>query len=337
MISRVFEEVERKMKIIRLFLLITFVLYAEFNLNIPNDVSRVSLEKIVKNGWNDSNESLSAFIIKHAEKVMPIAMQKIKKPLLTVLPSENNKFPTPEILLTTDDFLFILSYVKYLEYQGETDEALSIYLQILKGLDNIDDKSILSVILKFVFQEKTVLGLNNALHKNIFSEDMKKRLKSELKDLLILDTKAFFIALEGEKEFILKAHKASIENDENTTEEHEKLTLETENHLKTYVDLYFGKMHAAMIQETPQALDEFEVYMDKEREEISSLKTRTLLLLYYGKVKIKNLLMIGNESYGMLSKLMGQTIALVGIPRVKGTYLDYLGMIENNKKFLNSL
>lgn len=325
------------MKIIRLFLLITFVLYAEFNLNIPNDVPSASMDKVVRNGWNDSNKSFNAFIINHAKVVMPTAMQKIKKPMLTVEPCENDKFPTPEILLRTDDYLFVLSYVKYLEYQGETDEALSIYLQILKGLDNIDDKSMLSVILKYIIQEKTVLGLNDALHKNIFSEDMKKRLKSEAKDLLILDTEAFFAGLDEAEAFILKAYKEGEKDEVDGAEESELLMLEVENHLKAYIDLYFGKMRAAMRQETPQALEEFEVYMDKERKEISSLKTRALLLLYYAKAKIKNLLMIGNESYGMLSKLMGQTIALVGIPLVKDTYLDHLKMIENNKKFLNSL
>lgn len=325
------------MKIIKLFLLITFGLYAEFNLDIPNDINTSLLKKITENGWDDSNKTLNTFIIKHGEKVMPEALQKIKKPLLSVEPCKKDKFPVPKILLGTDDYLFILAYVKYLEHKGENETALSIYIEILKGLNNTEDKSMLNVILQSDIQEVTVLGLNDALRKNIFSESMKKRLKSEIKDLLTLDTKSFFIALEGEKEFILKAYKASGEDDENTTEEYEKLMLEVEKHLNLYVDLYFDKMRAAMMQKTPQALEKFEVYMDKEREELSSIKNRVLIFFYYAKVKIRNLLMLGNDSYGFVSKFMGQTLALGAIPRVKSTYLEYLGRIENNKKFLNSL
>lgn len=327
------------MKIIKLFLLITFGVYAEFKLDVPNNVhtNTTSMKKILKEGWSNSNESLNTFIIKYGEKVMAEALQKIKKPLIRVKPSKNDKFPTPKILLITDDYLFILAYVKYFEYKGETEVALNIYIEILKGLNNIEDKSMLSVILQATFQEVTVLGLNDALRKNIFSENMKMRLKREIKDLLILDTKAFFIALEGEKEFVIKAYEASGEDDEYTTEEYDKLMLEVENHIKEYVDLYFGKMYAAMKQKTPEALEDFEVYMDKERTEFSSVKNKVLFFLYYAKAKIRNLLMLGNESYGFMSKIMGQTIALTAIPTVEKTYLRYLEVIRKNKEILKLL
>lgn len=325
------------MKIIKLFLLITLGLYAEFNLDIPNDIKTSLLKKIIENGWDNSNKTLNKFIVKHGKRVIPEALQKIKKPLLRVEPCQKDKFPVPKILLGTDDYLFVLAYVKYLEHNGETETALNMYIEILKGLNNTEDKSMLNIILQSAIQEVTVIGLNDALRKNIFSESMRKRLKSEIKDLMTLDTKSFFIALKGEKEFILKAHKASIEDDEDTTEEYEKLMLEVEKHLNLYVDLYFGKMHTAMMQKTPQALEKFEVYMDKEREEFSSMKNRVLFFLCNAKVKVRNFLMFGNENYGFVSKFMGQALALVGIPRVKSTYLDYLEIIENNKKFLNSL
>lgn len=325
------------MKIIKLFLLITFGLYAEFNLDVPNDINTSLLKKITKNGWNDSNKTLNTFIIKHGEKIMPEAMEKINKPLKKVEPSENNLFPVPKLLLSREDYLFILAYVKYLEYKEKPDEALNIYIEILKGLKNTKDRSMINILLHAVIEEITILGLKDALDKNIFSESMKKRLKSEIKNLLTLDTKAFFIALDGEKEFILKAYEVSRQDDEDTTEEYDKLMLEVEKHLNDYVDLYFGKMYVAMKQKTPQALKKFEDYMDKEREEFSSMKNRAFMFLYYVKTKIRNLLMLGNESYGFMSKYMGQTIALVGIPRVKRIYLEYLDTIEENKKFLNLL
>lgn len=325
------------MKIIKLFLLITFGLYAEFNLDIPNDINISLLKKVIENGWDDSNKTLNTFIIKHGEKVMPEAMLKIKKPLIKVEPTKNDRFPVPRILLSREDYLFILAYVKYLEYREESEAALNIYIEILKGLNNTEDRSMLNVLLHLVIEERTILGLNEGLNKNIFSESMKKRLKSEVKDLLTLDTKLFFIALMGEKEFILKAHEASGKDDDDTTEEYDKLMIEVKKHLNEYVDLYFGKMYAAMKQKTPQALEEFEVYMDKEREEFTSMKNGALFFLYYTKVKIRNFIMLGNENYGFVSKYMAQSIALVGIPRVKRTYLEYLETIENNKKFLSLL
>lgn len=328
------------MKIIKLFLLLTFAIYAEFKLDIPNDINTSLLKKIIENGWNDSNHTLNTLIIKYGEKVMPDAIQKIKKPWIKVEPNTNEIFPVPKILLGRNDYFFILAYVKYLEYKEESDVALNMYIEILKGLNNTGDKSMLNFIFHWTIEEITIIGLNESLNKNVFSQSMKTRLKTEIKDFLILDTKDILIAIEGEKESIFKLNAISLASEtsgDDVSSEYKKLTSEVHEHWKRYITLYFDRMYTAMEQKSPKLLKEFELFMDKEKEEWGSLRNKTFYILSTAKASVKNFLLIGNESYGFMSQHMGKSLALGSMPKMCAFFLDYLELIEQNKKFLNTL
>lgn len=328
------------MKIIKLFLLLSLGLWAEFKLDIPNEINFEQVQYIIANGWNDKNETLNTFIIKHGEAVMPEAIQRIKKPLIYAEPNKNDIFPTPELLLSRDDYFFILAYIKYLEYKGELDVALNTYIQILKGLNNTGDNSLLNLILHLAIEEITITGLNESLNKNIFSQHMKTKLKSEIKDFLILDTKDILIAIEGEKESILKAIAISLATETSAKDvsyEYKKYTLETHDHWKKYSILYFDRMKSAMKHKAPNPLKEFELFIDKEKEEHDSLKNKILFFLSSSKAKIKNFILIGNESYGFASQHVGQTLALTSLPKMVPFFVDYLELIKKNEKLLSSL
>jgi len=318
----------------------TFSVLAKFNLEIPNDINTSLLKKVIENGWNDSNKTLNTFIITHGETVMPDAMQKIKKPLIKAVPSKIDILPPPKILLSRDDYFFILAYVKYLEYKGELDEALNIYIEILKGLNNTEDNSLLNFILHLTIEKITITGLNESLNKNIFSQHMKTKLKNKLKDLLIRDTKNILIALEGEKESILKAIAISLANEnsgKNASYEYKKYTSEVHEHWKKYTILYFDRMRTCVEQRSPDSIEEFRLFMDKEKEEWDSFKNKTLFLLSSSKAKIKNFLLIGNESYGFMSQHVGQSLALTSIPKMVPFFIDYIELIRKNEKLLSSL
>lgn len=328
------------MKIIKLFLLLSLGLWAEFKLDIPNEINCEQVQYIVANGWNDKNETLNTFIIKYGETVLPEAMQRIKKPLIYAEPSKNDILPTPEILLGRDDYFFILAYVKHLESEGDLDVALNTYIEILKGLNNTDDDSLLNLILHLTIEEMTITGLNESLNKNIFSQHMKTKLKNEINDFLILDTKDILIAIEGEKESILKAIAISLATETSAKDisyEYKKYTSEIHEHWKKYTILYFDRMKTVMEQESPDPLKEFELFIDREKEERDSLKNKILFLLSSSKAKIKNFLLIGNESYGFASQDLGQSLALSSLPNMVPFYVDYLELIRKNEKLLSSL
>jgi len=120
------------MKIVKLLLLLTFGIWADFKLDVPNDVNVSQLENIVNNGWNDSNITLNTWIISNVERVMPEILEKVKKPVLKVESTDDNLFPGPKLLLAKDDVLLIVAYTKYLERHNKLEEAMKNYEDKIK-------------------------------------------------------------------------------------------------------------------------------------------------------------------------------------------------------------
>jgi hypothetical protein len=227
-----------------------------------------------------------------------------------------------------------------LENENKLDVALNTYIQILEGLNNTNDNSLLNLLLHVTIEEMVVTSLNESLNKNIFSNEMKLKLKSEINDFLILNTKYILIAYEGEKKFILKAIDISLTSETSTKDasyEYKKYTSEVHEHWEKYTILYFNKIKTFMEQESPNPLKEFERFIDNEKEERDSLKNKILFILSSLKAKIKNVLLIGNETYGFAAQHVGRTMALTSIPKMVSFYFDYLELIKKNEKLLSSL
>ncbi len=330
------------MRIIKLFLLFTFALWADFKLDIPNDINTSLLKNIVENGWDESNVTLNNFIIKNIERVMPEIREKIKKPILKVKPTEDEPFPISKIILVKDDYLLIVAYIKYLENEGKFNEAKNLYLEMLKGFNNIQDLTMLNVIFRMVEEGIITDGLLHAVEKNYYSKTMKIELKNSIEKLVLLDVNQYFIAIEKEKDFILEASKLSFfRTEKQDTLEYKKLITEVYKNLEDNINLYFSKMMIAikilMKEKKSKALDKFSKYMSQEKEDHMSFKNKVMFGIVGFIVKIKNMIGIGNESYGFMSKFMGKTLALVAMPKINSTYLEYAELIEKNKKLLKQL
>ena len=192
------------MKIIQLFLLFSLILWAEFKLDIPETIDVKQLENIVKYGWNEDNKTLNDLIVSNAERVMPEILDKIKKPFKKVKITKENKFPIPKIFLRREDYQFMVAYTKYLEYKNNIDASLALNIQMLKGLKNIEDTSMLSVIYSLVAEQTVREGLSQltSTRKNFKS---KYQLYEDIKNLLTIETRAIFKAIEGEKKFLSDA------------------------------------------------------------------------------------------------------------------------------------
>jgi hypothetical protein len=170
------------MKTIKLFLFLSFVLWADFKLDIPQNIDVTELENIIKNGWNDSNKTLNNFIVSNTERIMPEILEKLKKPVLVGVATKEDFSPLPRILLTRDDYIWIFTYVKYLEFNNKIDVALNLYLKSLMGLNNMEDKTMLSMIYHLTIEELIVDNLKSNIHL------ISKLQYEEIEKMLILNT-----------------------------------------------------------------------------------------------------------------------------------------------------
>lgn len=194
------------MKIIKLFLLLSLGLWADYKQHIPDEseVDTKLLQNVVENGWSDTNETLNLFIIKYKDKALPVILQIIDHPLRKVEPTKDNVDPLPEMRLTIRDYWNLLSYMKYLEHIGESEKVLHIYTQIFEGLNNIEDRLLISMIYRIEIEKITVNSLKQALKNHCFTQEQKNILKQRIAETLLLDTQIFFEALEAERKGIVR-------------------------------------------------------------------------------------------------------------------------------------
>lgn len=330
------------MKIIKLFLLLPFGLWAEFKLDIPNTIDVSQLENIVNNGWNDSNITLNDFIVTNVERVMPEILKKIEKPVLKGLITLEEPYPVSNLILAKDDYLLMVSYIKYLEYNQKSDEAKSLYINLFEGLSHIDDKSFLAMLARMVNEEIVTNGLLEGLRKNHYSDTMKRDLRVNLKPVLLKDYEIYYLAVEYERESVLKIVKRGLlKKSRDDTVGYTKFMTEVyksfEKNLNTYFDKMIFSIKKSMKDNNKKALDDFSLYIKDVKEKHMSFNNQVKLYFFSIILKIKNILGIGNSSKGFVSAFMGKTNALVAVPKLPSSSLDYVDLVKKNTQLLIEL
>jgi len=328
------------MKIIKLLLLLTFGLWADFKLDVPNDVNVSQLENIVNNGWNDSNLTLNKWVVSNAQRVMPEILEKIKKPILEVESTDDNLFPTPKLLLGKDDVLLIVAYTKYLERYNKLEEAMKINIKILKGLNNIKDKSMLSLMVRMVFENTVVDSVEQYIDNLDIGKMKSKKLYENINTLLAQTSEGFFAAMEREKSFLSKfAYKELLARyiNQDFSMNYKYLMEDVIKKLRIYNDDLYGKMFTAMKIATPEAMKSFEDKIKLERKESMGVVSNVKFFLSGAWVRIKSLLGIEIRDFGYVSERMARQLVCVATPKINQIYLDYLQHIEKNKKLIKKL
>ncbi len=327
------------MKIIKLFFLLCLWAWADFKLDVPKTINVTQLEAIVKNGWNEDNKTFNDLIVSNAERVMPEILEKIKKPFEKKKNTKENYLLAPKINLRREDYWFIVAYTKYLEVDGNIDKSLKLNIEILKGLKNIEDTSMLSVIYSLVVEEIVRDGLSQLL-------TTRKELKNtilfkEIPHLLTLETSAFFTAMKRERDVLL-----NIDLYRNTKEKYlaqevgknYKFFIEDiQKYIKIYQNSFYQKMFDAMKKETPEAIDIYEKEMIKMRKSHTSNINSIHFLASTLWIKIKSLLGVEIKDFGYASQYIAHSLVFVAMPKLTLTYKDYLNHIKKNKLFLEKL
>ncbi len=327
------------MKIIKLLLLFSLTLWAEFKLDIPQNINVAQLQNIVKNGWNEDNKTLNNLIVSNAKRVMPEILKKINKPFEREEITRENKFPISKIILRKEDYQFIVAYTKYLEYKGNIDASLKLNIEILKGLKNIEDTSIFHIIYSLVIEQIVREGLTQFLyaHENF---KINSELTQHFKNLFTIDTNAFFKAMQREKEFLLDTWNASAYQEFAVNKygiNYPNLMLDISKKIKNNNDLVYKKMFEAMKKETPEAISAYKEEMGKMKKEYMSNVNTAHFFISASWIRIKSLLGIEIKEFGYMSQYMAQTLVYVATPKIDATYIDYLNHIQKNKLFLRKL
>jgi len=291
------------MKIIKLFLLLSLGLWADFSLDIPQNIDVTELENIVENGWNDTNKTLNDLIVTTVERLMPEILEKLKKPVLKGILTGNDTSYRPRILLTRDDYILIFTYGKYLEFNHETDIALNLYLESLIGLNNIEDKTMLSMMLHLVIEELVVDNLkkNMNISSNLEYEKIHK--------ILILNTDILRDALREEQKNSIKL---LISNSGLPKEILTLIRKYNDGYTKAYVNI-----------KNKEELFKFEKIFNKDKKEIETK---------YNNWTRKNII----PKDIARDELVASYIFLIGLPRFR-LIEDVWKNIERNKELLDSL
>lgn len=106
----------------------------------------------------------------------------------------------PKLLLIRDDYYFIFSYVKYLEYQGEIDQAIKVYTRALKGLSSIKNDCLLSYFYRLAIEKIIVQGTNQMIKTKKVNTKQLTNMKDELLPALLLDRSKLFEVIKKEIE-----------------------------------------------------------------------------------------------------------------------------------------
>jgi len=291
------------MKIIKLFLFICFGLWADFKLDIPQDINVSQLENIVENGWNDTNKTLNDLIVTTVERLMPEILEKLKKPVLKGVKTEEDTSPLPRILLNRDDYILIFSYGKYLEFNNDVDIALNLYIKSLIGLNNIEDETMFSSMFHLVIEALVV----DNLKKNI---KISSKLEYEkMHKLLILNTDILRDGLRKDQQNMIEILTLSSGLPK------EILTL-----IRKYND---GYTKAYINIKNKEELLKFEKIFNKDKQEIETK---------YNNWTTKNII----PKDIARDELIASYIFLIGLPHFR-LIEDVWKNIERNKELLDSL
>lgn len=318
------------MKIIKIFLLLSFGLWAEFKLEIPNTVDVSKLEDILKNGWNDSNKTLNDFIIKNGKKVFPEVLSLMKNPIEKIESTSEAPYPIPKLLLFRDDYVFIFSYLKYLEKKNDFDHVLSIYKTALTGVDNAeDDETLFSLVTRIVFNQITLNALKDFLHSKTLKSIQKNELKVILSRSPMLIEDYFFKYLEYEKEVSKKIVRRMLFSNKNQSNIVSKGHMQIYNYFVNYYDLYYEQMALSLKTKSDQKVERFQEFISSESKNYE-----------YCVEEIEELVEINSDVVFLKNcsaENMGKVFALISIPRGYTFFQDYLQNIEERKKLIKLL
>jgi len=120
---------------------VIYLLFAAILLQ-ANDFNASVLNSAYVSSWDNVNETLQRFIIKHDNKIKEKYFPLVDQPVLIENSYEGKAEPqTPKPAYTRDDLKILMTYTKYLIDQNRTQEIPEIYTRVISGLNNTDNNA----------------------------------------------------------------------------------------------------------------------------------------------------------------------------------------------------
>jgi len=301
--------------------MMSYVLYNGFQSKSSNDISKPKsiysklLWEVRTNGWNDSNESFTQFVIENGERV----------------------FNETHNLANSNEYNELLAYVKYLEFKGRHNKASAIYVDIFKDFQKIE-RSWFNVSSQITIETVVCKQIEDNFKNNIFSKEIKDLLKKELQSLLIVDKTSFFKAIKYEFDFALKNRQELRKNllGKSQLNKSQKKMLKIKF---DYTDEYIHESYLKLNEVAKvSSLVELHKYAEKKKAEMYDfLKDKET------RKKLQNDFNVSPSQSNSLKlvKLQAKVTALVVSSALYGylfsDHLKYLERIEKNKILLKEL
>ena len=328
---------DNSMKILRLFLLFTFGLWADFKLDISNDVNVSNNKEFYKEvatvfvqplyrpintaKFEEMNASEMSLEMKESiEEFLPIYLST-QSPLC----KRNKDYPTTEI----QRFFKVLNkYIGVLQFENKDKEIYEIFNKRLSDASDCikDASSLLDLLFGMVYYDGIL--------------DEKKYINSQIIMLLqkynLPKKEYFFDILEKERkqgvDIVLKA----MSEDSVSHKDSQEFTIQLNKYTQFYYAKYGAKLRDTVQDDSYEAVDEYEDYIDTEFQSIQKVSTMVKMISSRFLLKIQNTFSMEKKSYENISDHHSKTVTLLMFMSLADTYSRYLQFLQDYNKLLNS-
>ncbi len=333
------------MKIIKLLLLFTFGLWADFKLDIPNEneefykeVASVFVQPLYRpintSRFEDMNGTEMSFEMKESiEAFLPIYLST-KSPLC----KNHENYPTTEI----QRFFKVLNkYMDFLEFEHRDKEIYEILDKRLSdAYDCIQNaSSLLDLLFGMSYYEK-ILYVTKCNDRTSRVLIRKKCDNTQMRTLLekynVPKAEHFFDALEEDRKQNVNTMLAAIKEEGISQKNLEVFSEEFTKHTQNYYMKYSKKLRDTVNDDSHEALDDYKNYINMEFESIQSVETITKTILSHLSLEIQKLLSLDNKHYGYIIDYRVKTMTLLIFTGLGGNYARYQKFLKNYDELLKS-
>ncbi len=297
---------------------------------------RNKLKDIEKNGWGNRSKTENSCILKIEKEDIPNILNAIDK-IKTLKSSKEfyKKIPREAIRK-----LFL--YIKYLEANDREDEALPIYLSLIK-LANIKNPDVVLIAIKLNIDNRLIESLNEAFKRGLYSKDNKLLLYRELSKSLIVDNSLILVAFDNERDEVVKLAAKGFKDSLKSNKKESREVLDIYNsYIKDFAYKQYQKIKIAFIKNDFKELEK-EARKDRDmldsKIKMAKFGAKVALLQVPINIKRKFGLKVTKKEYYDLFDVMLKPLLNTVLPSnmLKGLSKNYHKAIIDNKKFLSKL
>jgi len=224
-------------------------------------------------------------------------------------------------------------YIKLLDKQSHTTTSTQLLEKNLLDLQLLlrNSKGMVNHILAVVLYQKLYSELDvNSLEKFTL-----------LKKLPPPEKTVFFEKLDDDRQWVLNNLEnlccdKQVDKKDYNEKEFKKLMGEVTSTAKQQVNVYYDMMAEALKCESHEEVERFNRYIKEESDKHMSAWNITRFFFSGLKIKTFNAILGYNNDYGYFSEFMGETLALVAVPKLTDIYLEHIDMIHQYENLLET-